>query len=69
MTHRAEVVDLGTVGGVVIDEHEQLEFQARGGLELGQGHERAAVPSAATVGRSGRATAAPIAAPKPSPTA
>ena len=38
-----EVVDLGAVGGVVVDQHQQLQAQAGRGLELGQRHERAAV--------------------------
>ena len=44
VAHRLEVVDLGAVGRVVVDDDEQLELEPRRGLELLQGHERAAVP-------------------------
>ena len=69
VAHRAEVVDLGAVGGVVVDDDEQPQAAAAPRSRARQRHERPPSPSAATVMRSGRATAAPIAQPSPSPTA
>ena len=43
---RAEVVDLGAVGGVVVDHDEHRQPQAAERLELGQRHQRAAVARA-----------------------
>ena len=65
---RAEVVHLGAVGLVVVDDHDHR--QARAGRRSPA--RRAPIsappsPSAATGSRSGRASAAPIAVARPSP--
>src|SRR3954468_17904354 len=41
--HRAEVVDFGAVGGVVVDDDEHVGLQPGHGLEVGQRHQQAAV--------------------------
>ena len=43
LAHRAEVVDLGAVRGVVVDDDEHRQAEAPERLELGQRHQRAAV--------------------------
>ena len=43
LAHRAEVVDLRAVGGVVPDDDEHRQAEARGGVELGQREEHPAV--------------------------
>ena len=43
VAQRPEVVHLGAVGGVVVDDDRHREAEAHGSLELGQRHHRAAV--------------------------
>ena len=43
LAHRPEVMHLGAVGRVVVDDHEHVRAQAAERLELGEGEQRAAV--------------------------
>ena len=58
LAHRAEVVDLGAVGGVVVDDDEQRQAEAPERLELGQRQQRAAVAERGHR-RGGRAARSP----------
>src|SRR5207249_10149111 len=68
MPRGGEVVHLRAVGRVVVDQHQHVEAQARGRLQLGQRHQRAAVTEGCNGQSVGAATAASIAPARPNPT-
>ena len=69
LAHRGEVVDLGAVGRVVVDDDEHRQARgARASRTPAATAARRRRPARATVRRSGRAIAAPIALPSARPT-